>query len=67
MRTTGVLYTHPAPRHYWIADAQEHRVELLTDEDLQWRVGRRLTVRGRFRYADNLGRRIDVESITDRP
>jgi hypothetical protein len=67
VRTTGVLHTHPTPRHYWIADAQDHRVELLTDEDLLWRVGSTLTVLGRFRYADNRGRSIDVETITERP
>lgn len=63
IQTTGVLRSHARPRHYWIADAQDHRVELLAGEDLASRVGQTLTVRGRFRYADDRGRTIEVEAI----
>jgi hypothetical protein len=62
--TVGVLRSHDSPRHYWIADAKDRRVELLTPGDLSPHIGRRLTVEGRFRYAPDRGRRIEVSSYT---
>lgn len=67
VRTTGVLHGYANPPHYWIADVQDHRVELVTKEDLAPRLGRTLSVRGRFRYSANDGRRIEVETITQQP
>jgi hypothetical protein len=64
VETAGVLRSHDAPRHYWIADSHDHRVELLTEQDLSVSVGQRLAVRGRFLYAPDRGRRIEVESLS---
>lgn len=65
--TVGVLRSHDSPRHYWIADAADNRVELLSKEDLSPHTGRALTVQGRFRYAADRGRRIEVASYTVNP
>lgn len=62
--TLGVLRSHDSPRHYWIADAADNRVELLSRDDLSPHTGRTLTVQGRFRYTADLGRRIEVASYT---
>jgi hypothetical protein len=61
--TSGVLYTHATPRHYWIADEADHRVELLSKDDLATRVGQGIRVWGRFHYAPDSGRRIDVRRL----
>ena len=64
--TTGVLRTHDQPRHYWIADPADHRVELISQEDLAPMVGLKLRVRGRFRYDPARGRRIQVDHVSVR-
>ena len=65
--TEGILRTHPSPRHYWIEDADLNRVELEHAAALQQWVGARVRVQGRFRYADDRGRRIEVEQIVALP
>ena len=61
--TQGILRTHASPRHYWIEDDALNRVELIHADDLGSRVGKRLAVRGKFRYAADQGRRIEVRHL----
>lgn len=59
----GRLRSHPDPLHYWIEDNDHHRVELSSPGGLTGLEGKRLAVRGRFRYDDGRGRSIDVDSL----
>ena len=61
--TQGILRTHASPRHHWIEDDALNRVELIHADDLGSRVGKRLAVRGKFRYAADQGRRIEVRHL----
>jgi hypothetical protein len=63
VETEGLLRSFPEPRHFWIEDEANNRVELVGGDNLDVLVGQRLAVRGRFRYAPDRGRRIEVESI----
>jgi hypothetical protein len=63
----GTLRSHPDPEHYWIEDDRYHRVELAWADDLAPYLGRRLAVRGLFRYDPEEGRRIDVEYLALSP
>ncbi len=59
----GTLRTFEEPRHYWVEDAELHRVELVPDDGLGLLVGRRVIVEGRFTFADDEGRRITIENL----
>ena len=63
----GTLRSHPDPEHYWIEDDGYNRVELAWSDDLTRYLGRRLAVRGLFRYDPDEGRRIDVEYLAPSP
>lgn len=63
----GMLRSHPEPEHYWIEDDGYNRVELAWGDDLAPYLGRRLAVRGLFRYEPDEGRRIDVEYLAPSP
>lgn len=63
VRTSGTLREFDAPHHVWIEDAGLNRVELIPAERVAGRVGQRLEVVGRFSYAADVGRRIELESV----
>jgi hypothetical protein len=68
--TEGTVRTYDSPRHYWIEDVELHRVELVPDEEVADLVGQDVRVIGRFTFADDRGRVIEVqelEVLTDRP
>jgi hypothetical protein len=64
VETQGVVRTFDEPRHYWIEDDHPNRVELLPDEVAEPYVGQEVRVTGRFSYADDRGRVIEVDEIT---
>lgn len=63
IRTTGVLREFEDPHHVWIEDAGLNRVELRPPERLEGHVGQVVEVVGRFSYAPDRGRRIEVEAV----
>jgi hypothetical protein len=64
---SGILRSHPQPLHYWIEDEAGNRVELLYHDSLEPLLGEHMAVRGRFLYAPDRGRRIEVEYLTPTP
>ena len=68
--TEGIVRTHDAPRHFWIEDDDLHRVELVPQEEVADLVGQDVRVVGRFSFADDRGRVIELDELdvlTDRP
>lgn len=59
----GIVDTYDQPRHYWIEDAAQHRVELFPHELVEDLVGHRIRVTGRFTFVDDRGRGIDVDEL----
>ena len=59
----GTVQTHDQPRHYWIEDAQQHRVELFPHDAVADLVGQRVRVTGRFTFRDDRGRGIDIDEL----
>lgn len=59
----GTVQTHDQPRHYWIEDADQHRVELFPPEAVADLVGQRIRVTGRFTFRDDRGRGIDIDDL----
>jgi hypothetical protein len=59
----GVVRTYDDPRHYWIEDADQHRVELVPEELVSPHVGDEIEVTGRFTFRDDEGRRIAIEEL----
>lgn len=64
VQTQGIVRTFDDPRHYWIEDDLPNRVELQPDEVAEPHVGQEVRVTGRFSYADDRGRVIEVDEIT---
>ncbi len=67
--TEGIVQTFDEPRHYWIEDAEQHRVELFPPERVEDLVGLRIRVTGPFSFRDDRGRGIDIEEleVVDQP
>jgi hypothetical protein len=63
VRTHGTLRMHAEPRHYWIEDAALNRVGLVPAEAVQEYLGSVIEVTGRFGFAPEHGRRIEVEAV----
>lgn len=63
VETTGTVQTFASPRHFWIEDADQNRVELTPSDGLMELVGRTVTVTGRFTFREGEGRRIAVEDL----
>lgn len=61
--TEGVVQTFDDPRHYWIEDAAQNRVELRPMGMVETLVGARVRVEGLFTFADDEGRRIAIEGL----
>ena len=63
VRTHGTLRMHAEPRHYWIEDAALNRVGLVPAEAVRDYLGSVIEVTGRFGFAPEHGRRIEVETV----
>lgn len=63
VRTAGTVREFAPPHHVWIEDAALNRVELLPADRLQGYVGQQVEVVGRFSYAADVGRRIQLEGL----
>lgn len=61
--TEGVLRMHTPPRHYWVEDDDNHRVEIRSDGDLNPFLGERVRVAGRFHYGREAGRSLELDWI----
>lgn len=59
----GTVRTYDQPRHWWIEDAEQHRVELFPHELVEDLVGQRIRVTGRFTFHDDRGRGIDIDDL----
>jgi hypothetical protein len=59
----GVVQSYDQPRHVWIEDAEQHRVELFPYEMVADLVGQRIRVTGLFTFRDDRGRGIDIEGV----
>jgi hypothetical protein len=59
----GTVRTYDQPRHYWIEDVEQHRVELFPHDLVEDLVGHQIRVTGRFTFVDDRGRGIDVEEL----
>ncbi len=59
----GLVQTFDDPRHFWIEDPQQHRVELLPMSLVEDFVGQRLRVTGTFTFRDDEGRRIQISEL----
>ena len=59
----GTVNTFDDPRHYWIEDVEQHRVELVPEEVAEDLVGAQVEVVGRFSFRDDQGRVIEVEDL----
>ncbi len=64
VRTRGVVRGHPDPRHYWLEDAALNRVGLTPDDAVSALVDEEVEVTGRFSFARDRGRRIEVQQIS---
>lgn len=61
--TEGIVRTYDEPRHYWIEDAEQHRVELFPHEGGEDLVGQTVRVTGRFTFREDRGRAIDIDDL----
>jgi hypothetical protein len=61
--TQGVVRTYDEPRHYWIDDGDQNRVELVPQDEVSSYLGDRIEVTGRFTFRDEEGRRIAVDDL----
>jgi hypothetical protein len=61
--TEGVVRTSDEPRHYWIEDDDQNRVELVPQDRVSPHLGDRVEVTGRFTFRDDEGRRIEVDQL----
>ncbi|TVR30986.1 MAG: hypothetical protein EA388_14015 [Nitriliruptor sp.] len=59
----GTVQAHDEPRHFWIEDAGQHRVELFPPDAVADLVGQRIRVTGRFTFRDDRGRGIDIDDL----
>lgn len=59
----GTVQTYDQPRHYWIEDTEQHRVELFPHDLVEDLVGQRVRVTGRFTFRGDRGRGIDVDEL----
>ncbi len=59
----GTVQVHDEPRHFWIEDADQHRVEVFPPDAVADLVGQRIRVTGRFTFRDDRGRGIDIADL----
>ena len=61
--TSGTVRTYHRPRHYWIEDERQHRVELVPEDRVAPHLGEEVRVTGRFTFRDDEGRRIEIDEL----
>ncbi len=61
--TEGIVQTFEQPRHAWIEDVDQRRVELLPPDPVEDLEGRRVRVTGRFTFVEDRGRGIEIDNI----
>ncbi len=61
--TQGVVRRFEDPLHYWIEDADLHRVEIFPHERIAPYLGEAVRVEGRFRFSPTEGRRLTLERV----
>lgn len=61
--TRGVVRRFEEPLHYWIEDADLHRVEIFPRELIAPYLGETVRVEGRFRFSREQGRRLTLERV----
>jgi hypothetical protein len=59
----GVVRTYDSPRHHWIEDADQNRVELEPQDLVAPHVGDEIRVTGRYSFRDDRGRLIEVDDL----
>jgi hypothetical protein len=59
----GTVQSYDDPRHYWVEDIEQHRVELFPHGAVEDLVGQRIRVTGRFTFRDDRGRGIDIDEL----
>jgi hypothetical protein len=59
----GVVRTYDSPRHHWIEDVDQHRVELEPQDLVAPHVGDEIRVTGRYSFRDDRGRLIEVDEL----
>lgn len=61
----GVVAVADDPRHHWVEDGDQHRVELIgvPGDQLDVLLGRPVRVGGRFDFTEGRGRTIDVDQL----
>ncbi len=60
---SGTVRTYDEPRHYWIEDADQHRVELVPESQVSPHLGAEVEVTGRFTFREDEGRRIEIDRL----
>lgn len=61
--TEGVVRRYDDPRHHWIEDADQHRVEIEPQELVADHVGDRVRVTGRFVFLEDQGRVLEADAV----
>jgi hypothetical protein len=61
--TQGMARTHDEPEHYWIEDEDLNRVRITPQSAIERHVGKRVRVKGAYRYAPDKGRWIEAERV----
>ena len=64
IRTSGVVRMHDSPRHFWLEDDALNRVGLVPADSVEAWLGDEVEVVGRFGFAADTGRRVQVLTIT---
>jgi hypothetical protein len=59
----GTVRSYDAPRHHWVEDADQHRVELEPQDLVAPHVGDRVRVTGRYSFRDDRGRLIEIDDL----
>lgn len=59
----GTVRSYDAPRHHWIEDPDQHRVELEPQDLVQPHVGASIRVTGRYSFRDDRGRLIEIDDL----
>jgi hypothetical protein len=60
----GTVRSFDDPLHYWVEDADAHRVELVPHDGLDVLVGHEVVVEGRFTFREGEGRRLQVARLS---
>lgn len=66
VRISGVVRMHESPRHFWLEDDALNRVGLVPADEAQAWLGEEVEVVGRFGFAADTGRTVQVRNISAR-